>query len=107
MQSFESILGRSDLISVTVYMKDYIDNVGYVGWEYYYSVLVSPVPRFLYPDKPYVLSSNGRLDGEISALAWKEIMGGLGSLTAFGGLTAYREGGWLGVVLDGFADGAF
>jgi hypothetical protein len=34
------------------------------------------------------------------------MVGGLGSLTAFGGLTAYREGGWIAVILDGLAAGA-
>jgi len=107
MQSFQSLIDRSDLVYNTVYMKDYIDRTEYVGFPYYYSVMVSPIPRLIYPTKPYVLSSNGQLDGEISILAWKEMIGGLGSLTAFGGLTAYREGGWAAVVLDGLADGAF
>ncbi|HMK91033.1 MAG TPA: hypothetical protein VK446_15540 [Methylocystis sp.] len=106
MQSFQSIIDRSDLVYNTVYMKDYIDETEYVGWKYYYSVAVSPIPRFVYPNKPYVLSSNGNIDGELSVLAWKEMNGGLGSLTAFGGITAYREGGWAGVLLDGLADGA-
>jgi hypothetical protein len=106
VRSAQSVLDRSDLIYNTIYMKDYIDREGYVGWEYYYSVLVSPIPRFLYPDKPPLLSSDGTVGGEISALTWRVMVGGLGSLTAFGGLTAYREGGWPAVILDGLADGA-
>jgi hypothetical protein len=65
------------------------------------------VPRFLYPGKPYILSANGKIDGEISVLAWRVMVGGLGSLSAFGGLTAYREGGWAAILVDGLADGAF
>ena len=106
-QSFQSILNRSDLISVTIYMKKYIDATEYVGGEFYYSVIASPIPRFIYREKPPVLSSNGQLDGEISTLAYRLMNGGLGSLTAFGGLTAYRQGGWIAVILDGLAVGAF
>ncbi|MCI4679534.1 O-antigen polysaccharide polymerase Wzy [Rhodoblastus acidophilus] len=104
-QSFQSIIDRSDLIFNTVFMKDYIDRTGYANWLYYYSVLVSPVPRLIFPDKPYVLSTDGAIDGEISVQAWRLAFGSLGSLTAFGGLTAYREGGWIGVILDGLALG--
>jgi hypothetical protein len=106
LQSLQSIIDRADIVYVTTYMKDYIDNTEYVGWEYYYSVLVVPIPRFIYPAKPYVLSSNGEPDGEISVLAWRAMIGGTGSLSAFGGLTAYREGGWIGIILDGVAAGA-
>jgi hypothetical protein len=106
-QSFQSILNRSDLVMNTIVMKDYIDRTEYVGLPYYYSVIVSPVPRFLYPGKPYILSANGKIDGEISVLAWRVMVGGLGSLSAFGGLTAYREGGWAAILVDGLADGAF
>lgn len=105
-QSLQSILDRSDLVFNTVVMKDEIERTGFVGWRYYYSVVVAPVPRFLYPEKPYVLSDNGAIDGEISVRAWRLAYGTLGSLTAFGGLTAYSEGGWIGVVLDGLALGA-
>lgn len=105
LQSFESIVDRSDLVYNTVFMKEYIDRTEYVGWQYYYSALVSPIPRVIYPEKPYVLSSTGNLDGEISVLSWQVMIGGLGSLTAFGGLTAYREGGWLAVLIDGVAAG--
>ncbi|MGA2041993.1 MAG: hypothetical protein ABSG83_01340 [Roseiarcus sp.] len=102
----QSVIDRSDLVYVTINMKDLIDRTDYVGWQFYYSVAVAPIPRFIYPDKPFVLSDNGRIDGEISVLAWRSLVGGLGSLTAFGGLVAYREGGWFAVILDGVAAGA-
>jgi len=103
----QGVVDRSDLIYVTINLKDLIDRTNYVGWQFYYSVAVVPIPRLVYPDKPYLLSDNGKIDGEISVLAWRTMVGGLGSLTAFGGLVAYREGGWLAVVLDGLAAGAF
>lgn len=104
-QSFQSIIDRSDLIFNTIFMKEYIDKEGYASFKYYYSVLVAPIPRIIYPDKPYILSSDGTFFGEISNKAWFLLFGNIGSLTAFGGLTAYQEGGWIGVVLDGVADG--
>lgn len=106
MQSFQSVIDRSDLVFNTVFMKDYIDRTGFANWTYYYSVLVAPIPRLIYPDKPYVLSDDGTIEGDISVKAWRLAFGTFGSLTAFGGLTAYREGGWIGVVLDGLALGA-
>lgn len=101
----QGVVDRADLLDVTIKLKDIIDSTNYVGWPFYYSVLVAPVPRLIYPDKPYILSDNGRPDGEISILIWKATLGGDGSLSAFGGIVAYREGGWLAVVLDGVAAG--
>lgn len=106
--AFQSILDRSDLIYVTVSMKPNIDAESSLGLIYYASVFLIPVPRIVFPDKPYVLSSDGTPSGEISIWSWKVMHGGTGSLTAFGGLTAYREAGWIGVLLNGlFSGGAF
>jgi hypothetical protein len=102
-----SIIDRADLLENTVDLKHFIDSDEYVGWPFYYSVLIQPVPRLFFADKPYPLSSDGTMNGEISILAWHLSFGGIGSLTAFGGITAYREGGWLMVVLDGLATGVF
>ena len=101
----QGVVERADLLDVTIKLKDIIDSTNYVGWPFYYSVLVAPIPRIIYPNKPYVLSDNGQIDGEISIMAWKATLGGDGSLSAFGGIVAYREGGWLAVVLDGLAAG--
>jgi oligosaccharide repeat unit polymerase len=103
--SLQSLVDRSDLIYVTVAMKPYLDTMDDIGWKYYFSVLAIPIPRVIYPNKPYVLSSNGDPGGEMSVLAWQTLIGGRGSLTAFGGLVAYREGGWVGVILNGLATG--
>lgn len=105
--ALKSIAERADLLANTVVLKDYIDRDEYVGAEYYYSVFISPVPRILLGDKPYPVSSDGTMAGEISNLAWRIIVGwSTGSLTAFGAITAYRQGGWLALVLDGLLVGA-
>jgi hypothetical protein len=102
----QSILDRADLIYVSTRMKDYVDLHGYVGSKYYLSVLEIPIPRALYPDKPYALSDTGDMHGEASVLAWHIVVGNqIGSLTQFGAIVAYREGGWIAVILDGFAAG--
>lgn len=103
----QSVIDRSDLIYVTATMKEVVDAAPAPGLLYYRSVLQIPVPKLLLADKPYLLSDNGLPEGEMSIWAWKTMVGGTGSLTAFGGLVAYREGGWLGVVLNGLATGLF
>ncbi len=102
----QSLADRADLLGNTIPLKDYVDHQGFVGWRFYYSVLVSPIPRVLLGNKPYLLSADGTMWSEISVLSWSLRYGGIGSLTAFGGITAYREGGWLIVALDGVLTGA-
>lgn len=103
----QSIVDRGDLLLVTVGIKSDLDEMPRPGWVYYESVLVNPVPNTFFPSgKPYLLSSNGEPGGELSVFAWNRLHGGgIGSLTAFGGLVAYRELGWPGVILNGFATG--
>jgi hypothetical protein len=103
--SIRSIIDRADLLGNSIKLKEYIDRHGFVSWQFYYSVLVSPIPRVIFAKKPYVLSSDGTMWGEISVIAWAMDFGGIGSLTAFGGITAYRQGGWIAVCLDGLAAG--
>lgn len=102
-----SIAERADLVLNTIVLKEHIDRVGFVGPQFYLSVFLAPIPRFLVNNKPAVLSSDGTPSGEISVLAWQLTKGSsTGSLTAFGGITAYRQGGWLAVVADGLLAGA-
>ena len=102
----QSILDRGDLIYNTVKMKPYIDNEPLPGPIYYASVAAIPIPKFILKNKPYILSTNGSQSGELSILTWITQKGSLtGSLTAFGGLVAYREARWFGVVLNGFSTG--
>ena len=105
--SLQSILDRADLIQNTIALKRYIDVEGFVGWTYYYSVLISPVPKALIGPKPYLLSDDGTMNGEISIIAWRLVLHNfdIGSLTAFGGISAYREGGWVVVPIDGVLTG--
>lgn len=104
----QSIIDRGDILQNTATLKAYVDSNGYVGPTYYYSVLVIPVPRFLYPSKPFVLSDTGKMDGEASILAWRLSVGpSIGSLTAFGSIIAYREGGWVWVPINGVLTGLF
>jgi hypothetical protein len=105
ISSLRSIIDRADLLGNSIKLKQYIDHHGYVDWQFYYSVFVSPVPRVILQNKPYVLSSDGTMWGEISVIAWANDFGGIGSLTAFGGITAYRQGGWIAVFLDGLTSG--
>jgi hypothetical protein len=105
--SIKSIIERADILNNTVYLKEYIDYYGYVGSKYYTSVLVAPIPKIIYPNKPYLMSDDGTLWGDISVLAWRIKLGeSTGSLTAFGGITAYRQAGWIGILLDGLLCGA-
>lgn len=104
---FKSFGERSDLIENTIRLKEYIDVNGYVGSSFYYSVFMLPIPRFfLGESKPYQLSGDGTIWDEISVLAWRLKNGAsLGSLTAFGGITAYRQGGWVSVIIDSLLNG--
>lgn len=102
----QSIVDRGDILQNTAVLKAYVDANGHVGSQYYLSILALPIPRFLYPDKPYLFSDNGRMDGEASILAWRLVVGNsTGSLTAFGGIIAYREGGWAWVFANGLLAG--
>lgn len=102
----QSIVDRGDILQNMATLKAYVDSNGYVNRTYYFSVFVIPVPRFIYQDKPYILSDTGTLDGEASVLAWRLTLGStIGSLTAFGSIVAYREGGWLWVPVNGFLTG--
>lgn len=104
--SVKSIVQRGDLLLNTIHLKKFIDQDHYVGSEYYYSILVAPMPKVIYPTKPYLLSDDGTIWGEISVLAWRLMIGETtGSLTAFGGITAYRQGGWFALVVDGLFAG--
>lgn len=102
-----SIMQRADLLAVAIHLKDYIDATGFVAGHYYPSIIYSFVPRFIYPEKPYPLSDDGTLWGELSVVAWTLLKGHTtGSLTAFGAISAYREGGWLWVPINGLFAGA-
>jgi hypothetical protein len=98
--AIRSIVRRADLIQNTIILKEYFDQSEPPGLQYYLSVFAVPVPRAIFPEKPIALSPDGSLDGEISVLAWTLNNSGVGSLTAFGGITAYRQGGWIGLLLD-------
>ena len=108
MTVFQSILDRGDLIHVAVGMKRRIDADPLPGAIYYASVLLNPIPRALFPGgiKPAPLSTNGLPTGELSVYAWKTLISNsTGSLSAFGGIVAYRELGWGGVLLNGLMTG--
>jgi hypothetical protein len=107
---FQSILDRGDLLFVTAKIKPVIDAEPFMGPTYYSSVIFNFIPKSLYPggEKPYPLSPSGLANDELSIKAWREIHSqSTGSLTAFGGLFAYREIGWFGVILNGFMTGIF
>ena len=106
----QSIIDRADLIYVTAKLLDHIDSDPIPGVIYYSSVPLTLIPRVFFPGglKPIALSTNGLPSGELSVYAWNKIVGnGVGSLTAFGGIVAYRELGWAGVILNGLLTGTF
>lgn len=104
---FKSVVDRSDLIYVTAQMKRPIDLEAAPGLTYYSSVFLIPIPKAIFPgSKPYPLSTDGNPSGELSIKSWNTIVGGgTGSLTAFGGLVAYREGSWPSLIYNGIATG--
>lgn len=105
-EMLQSIVDRGDILQSNSILKAHTDANGVVGWQYYYSVLVLPVPRFLYPNKPFVLSDTGDMNGEASILAWHlAVSSAPGSLTAFGAIVAYREGGWIWLTINGLLNG--
>lgn len=105
-EMLQSIVDRGDILQSNSILKAHTDANGFVGWQYYYSVLVLPVPRFIYPNKPFVLSDTGDMNGEASILAWHlSVSSKPGSLTAFGGIVAYREGGWIWLTINGLLNG--
>lgn len=107
MQSFQSIIDRADLIYVALEMKPELDEEPTPSLIYYLSVLANPIPAAVFPgEKPFPLSTNGSPSGELSIYASTQIAGNPeGSLTAFGGLVAYREGSWVGVIVNGLMTG--
>ena len=107
LTSLISITERADLLSVMVSLKQYIDNNGFANVLYYISAFSIYIPSFLLKDKLYPLSTDGTVYGEISSLAWSVAIGSdsTGSLTAFGAISAYREGGWIWVPINGFFTG--
>lgn len=103
----QSIVDRGDILNSMAMLKTYTDRNGRVGLPYYMSVAVIPIPRAIFPDKPAILSADGRQETEASVLVWRLKMGNsLGSLTAFGAVVAYREGGWGWVPVNGVLAGA-
>jgi hypothetical protein len=106
--SFESILDRADLLKVMINLKKYFEKPYYKfdPIQYYSSVIASFIPKIIYPYKAYPLSDTGTIDGELSVIAWKQMVGrSIGSLTAFGSISAYREGGYIWVLINGFLVG--
>lgn len=103
----QSMLDRADGLEVATVLRDHFDRRGSgIGPRYYFSVLMVPIPRVLLGQKPTALSTTGTADGEISVLAWQLQKGNsLGSLTAFGFIVPYREGGWPMVIINGMATG--
>ncbi len=101
-----SIMQRSDLLEVFVYLKKYIDASGTASVNYFSSFLFSFVPKFIFPTKPYPLSDDGTIWGSISVIAWNLLQGdSTGSLTAFGAISAYWEGGWGWLPVNGVLTG--
>lgn len=106
-EGFISIMKRADLLYVMTVLKNhYDDSDQFNQGQYLFSVFSAYIPKVLFPEKPYPLSDNGLMTGEISVQAWNLIIGpSTGSLSAFGSISAYREGGWGWVILNGLLTG--
>ena len=103
-----SIMNRADLLYVMTELKKQYDKDYYEfdHLQYLSSVFFAYVPKVVYADKPYPLSDNGQMNREISVEAWQLMIGySTGSLSAFGAISAYREGGWIWVMINGFLTG--
>lgn len=107
MVFMQSMVDRADALNNMVALKHYIDRNGFANTQYFYSILVNYIPKFLYPDKPSVMSVTGSIDGHLSVISWQleRRESDLGSLTAFGPIVAYHEGGWLWLMTNGFLTG--
>jgi O-antigen polysaccharide polymerase Wzy len=96
---------RADLYYVTYCMLPVIAKEDFGYYTYLKSAVYSFLPKELRPEKLYPLSDDGSIYGETSVMAWfsnHSNQSAVGSLTAFGGLNAYREGGMLWVFFNGF-----
>lgn len=105
---FQSILDRADLLKVMIKLKKHFDKstTNFDLPQYSYSLFASFIPKLIYKDKPYPLSDTGTIWGEISVVAWKiNGLSSIGSLSAFGAISAYREGGYIWMFLNGFLVG--
>jgi len=105
---FKSIMARADLYLVMTHLKNDLDSPfsHFNHVQYVSAIVASFFPSVIIGHKPQVLSDNGELSGEISVVAWNTVVKkGIGSLTTFGAITAYREGGWFWVILNGFLTG--
>jgi len=106
--AFQSIIDRADLLKVMIKLKKYFDRdfQQFNHEQYFYSLFTAFIPKLIYPDKPYPLSDTGTIKGEISVVAWKvHGLSSMGSLSAFGAISAYREGGYIWMLLNGFLVG--
>lgn len=103
----QSMVDRADVLNNMVNLKRHIDIYGFANAQYFYSILVSYIPGFLNPGKPTVMSVTGSIDGHISVISWQieRRASDIGSLTVFGPMVAYHEGGWLWLMINGFLTG--
>lgn len=103
----QSLVDRADILYNMVFLIEHIDVVGFANAEYFSSVALKFVPGIFYSGKPIAMSSDGNITGHLSVIAWSLVRGdfSMGSLTVFGAITAYREGGWIWMTLNGFLTG--
>lgn len=101
-----SLVDRADVLYNSVLILQNFDQVGFATSEYFYSVLWKFVPGVFFESKPMALSTTGGLDGHLSVIAWSLVKGDfLGSVTIFGAISAYREGGWSWMFVNGLLTG--
>jgi hypothetical protein len=104
----QSLVDRADVLFNMSIVIDNINRMGFAGGEYFASVPLKFIPGILFSDKPIALSNNGSIDGHLSVMIWQFLKDddSLGSLTIFGAITAYREGGWVWMIVNGILTGS-
>jgi hypothetical protein len=107
-KGMEIVLQRADLIATSLTLIPYIENEDFDTSTYFLSVIQQYIPGFLLKDKLYPMSDDGTAYGELSIISYgiKNGYGKLGSLTVFGAISAYREGGVFWLIINGFLTGA-
>lgn len=104
-QSLISISERADLYYVTSLLAPRESGHKFDEVKYLSSVFFAYLPRLIRPENTYPLSDDGTLYGETSVKVWCEKYSSrrsVGSLSAFAGLYAYREGGLFWAWINGF-----
>ena len=95
---------KSTLLITAAALSQNADREGFVGLTPYLGILLDPMPRVVWPNKPIPLSVDGTKDGQAMSIAGREL--GIDAvLWMSGGAAGYWEFWWAGVILMGLGVG--